>query len=310
MTESDGHFFRPLPKANVPDSRSLLRRALSEAEAVVVGAGAGLSAAAGFTYDNARFDKYFSDFARKYHFKDMYTGGFYPYPTPNEYWAYWSRFVYVNRYRNPPAPLYHTLYELVKDRDYFVVTTNVDHCFQKAGFDKKRLYYTQGDYGLFQCGVPCRNQTYDNEDTIRRMLTAQGYRFDEDGDLYLPDQAKAEMSVPDDLLPRCPRCQKPMRMNLRVDASFVQDEGWNRAASRYEAFLEKHRNSKTLFWELGVGYNTPSIIKYPFWKMTHDRSDAVYACINMGEAFAPDEIRGKAICINENIGEILQNMVD
>lgn len=281
------------------------QQAWNQADAIVIGAGAGLSAAAGFTYSGERFPRYFGDFAAIYHFRDMYAGGFYPYSTLNEYWAYWSRYIYINRYMDPPKPLYRELYNQVKGRDYFAITTNVDHCFQKAGFDKDRLYYTQGDYGLFQCSEPCHRETYDNEETVARMVEAQGYRIAADGRLYLPEGATAAMRVPDELIPHCPKCGRPMSMNLRADDTFVQDEGWYQAARRYQAFLRQHRDTRILFLELGVGYNTPGIIKYPFWQMTAENPKAVYACVNYGEAVCPKEIRQQSICIDGDIGEIL-----
>lgn len=292
------------------DNIQALRKALTQAETVIIGAGAGLSTASGFTYSGERFDKYFGDFASKYHFKDMYSGGFYPYETLNEHWAYWSRYIYINRYTNPPKPLYKELYMLVKDKDYFVITTNVDHCFQKAGFDKKRLYYTQGDYGLFQCSEPCHSETYDNHDTILKMVQAQGWQIAADNDLYSPEQFSAKMAVPDELIPHCPKCGKPMSMNLRADDTFVQDEGWHNALERYELFLKRHKHTATLFLELGVGYNTPAIIKYPFWNMTYNWKNANYACLNMGEAFAPEEIKLKSICINDDINFVIHSMTD
>ena len=217
-----------------------LRTALRDADAVVVGAGAGLSTAAGFTYSGERFERHFSDFAEKYGFRDMYSGGFYPFPTKEEFWAYWSRYILVNRYQDAPGPVYDELLALLADKDYFVITTNVDHCFQKAGFDKKRLFYTQGDYGLFQCSRPCCRETFDNETVIREMAARQ-----------------ENMRVPAELIPRCPHCGSPMTMNLRCDDTFVQDEGWYAAAERYENFLRTRKGQKLLFWELGVGYNTP-----------------------------------------------------
>lgn len=207
---------------------------------------------------------------------------------------------------NPPKPLYQEIYELVKDKDYFVISTNVDHCFQKAGFDKKRLYYTQGDYGLFQCSEPCHEKTYDNEETICKMVKAQGWQIGEDNSLYLPDNVTAKMTVPDDLMPHCPKCGKPMTMNLRADDTFVQDEGWYKAAERYELFLRRHQNTDILFLELGVGYNTPGIIKYPFWNMVHDWEKATYACLNMGDAAVPEEIKDKSICINDDINTVIK----
>ena len=266
-----------------------LKATLRDCDAVVIGAGAGLSTAAGFTYTGERFEKYFSDFAAKYGIQDMYSGGFYPFATPEEYWAYWSRYIYINRYMDAPKPAYDDLLKLVQDKDYFVITTNVDHCFQKAGFDKKRLFYTQGDYGLFQCSEPCCQETFENETVIREMVKRQ-----------------KDMKVPTELLPVCPHCGKPLTMNLRCDDTFVEDEGWHRAAERYENFLRTREGQKILFLELGVGYNTPVIIKYPFWQMTAKNPNAIYACINQGETYAPKEIQRKSICINEDIGNVLK----
>ena len=233
-----------------------LRRALDEADAVVIGAGAGLSTAAGFTHSGARFERYFSDFAAKYGFHDMYSGGFYSFPSQEEFWAYWSRYIFINRYQNAPKSVHEVLLELVRDKDYFVITTNVDHCFQKAGFDKKRLFYTQGDYGLFQCSEPCCQETFDNEKTVRAMVEAQGFTV-ADGVLTPPTDGTPTMTVPSELLPGCPHCGRPMTMNLRCDNKFAEDEGWHAAAERYENFLRTRDGQKLLFLELGVGYNTP-----------------------------------------------------
>ena len=282
-------FIWDLPARDTPDGIERLKDALEKAEAIVVGAGSGLSTSAGFAYSGERFERYFHDFGEKYGFRDMYSGGFYSYPTPEEKWAFWSRYIFINRYEDAPLPVYDNLLRLVRDRDYFVLTTNVDHCFQKAGFDKARLFYTQGDYGLFQCGVPCHQKTYDNEAVVRRMVAEQ-----------------KDMRVPSELVPHCPVCGKPMSMNLRADDTFVEDEGWHAAAERYSAFLDAHRGRRTLFLELGTGMNTPSIIKFPFWQMTHEWPDALYACVNLGEASAPPEIESRSICINEDIGRVLE----
>ena len=271
---------------------SRLKNELETADAVVIGAGAGLSTSAGFVYTGERFQQYFSDFAEKYNFRDMYTGGFYPFATPEEHWAYWSRYIYINRYLDAPRPIYENLLKLVADKDYFVITTNVDHCFQKAGFDKKRLFYTQGDYGLFQCSVPCRQETFDNEIVILEMVKRQ-----------------ENMKIPTELLPVCPHCGKPLTMNLRSDDKFVEDGGWHRAAERYENFLRTRNGQKILFLELGVGYNTPVIIKYPFWQMTAKNPNAIYACINQGQAVCPQEIERQTICIDADIDTILRKIM-
>ena len=268
-----------------------LKAALQDCDAVVIGAGAGLSTAAGFTYTGERFEKYFSDFAAKYGIQDMYSGGFFPFATPEEHWAYWSRYIYINRYMDAPKPVYDAILKLVQDKDYFVITTNVDHCFQKAGFDKKRLFYTQGDYGLFQCSEPCCQETFENEAVIRQMMERQ-----------------ENMKIPTELLPVCPHCGKPMTMNLRSDDKFAEDEGWHQAAERYENFLRTRAGGKILFLELGVGYNTPGIIKYPFWQMTAKNPNAIYACINQGQAACPPEIERRSLCINADIGPVLQSL--
>lgn len=273
------------------DKISELEYRLDSAEAVVIGAGAGLSTAAGFTYSGERFEKNFSDFIKKYGFTDMYTGGFYPFETPEEFWAYWSRYIFINRYMDGANPMYKSLLSLVENKEYFILTTNVDHQFQKAGFDKKRLFYTQGDYGLFQCSEPCCQETYDNEETVRRMFEEQ-----------------KNMRVPTELIPKCPKCGKPMTMNLRADDKFVQDGGWYAASERYENFISNNADGNILFIELGVGYNTPGIIKFPFWKMTAKNPNAFYACLNFGEAHVPDEIKYKSICINADIAEILNKI--
>ena len=268
-----------------------LRRALRAADAVVIGAGAGLSAAAGFTYSGERFQQHFQDFAEKYGIRDMYAGGFYPFPAQEEFWAYWSRYILINRYQDPPKPVYEDLLKLVADKDYFVITTNVDHCFQKAGFDKKRLFYTQGDYGLFQCSGPCCQETFDNEAAVREMAERQ-----------------AHMKIPTELLPVCPRCGRPMTMNLRCDDKFVEDKGWHAAAERYENFLRTRAGQRILFWELGVGYNTPVIIKYPFWRMTARNPKAVYACVNLDGAVTMQGLEKQSILLEADIGTVLHDL--
>lgn len=273
------------------DEIEKLKTVIDNADAIVIGAGAGLSTAAGYEYCGKRFHEHFSDFEAKYNFHDMYTGGFYPYSTLEEYWAYWSRYILINRYSDPPKPVYDKLYEIVKNKNYFVVTTNVDHCFQRVGFDKKRLFYTQGDYGLFQCSTPCHDKTYDNEDVVRRMANEQ-----------------KDMKIPSELVPRCPICKKPMTMNLRADDKFVEDRGWHEAYNRYERFLRENANKRIVFFELGVGMNTPAIIKFPFWRMTSENPNAYYVCINSDIAYAPDAIRNRSLCISDDIAKVLEKL--
>lgn len=270
-----------------------LKKEIEAADAIIIGAGAGMSASAGFTYSGQRFTENFSDFIQKYGFRNMYSAGFYPYEALEEYWAYWSRYIDLNRYQSAPKPVYDVLWKLVQNRNYFVLTTNVDHCFQKTGFDKKRLFYTQGDYGLWQCSRPCHSKTYDNEAIVKKMVAEQ-----------------QNMRIPSTLIPTCPICGKPMAMNLRADNTFVEDAGWHEAAKRYADFIVRHNGKHILYLELGVGGNTPVIIKYPFWKMTYQNPNAIYACINLTEAHVPTEIENRALCLNGDIGEILNEIAE
>ncbi len=273
------------------DKIELLKNKLETADAILIGAGAGLSASAGLTYSGERFEQHFSDFKEKYGITDMYSGGFYPFDTLEEYWAWWSRHIYVNRYGVEVGKPYKDLLKIVKDKDYFVLTTNVDHQFQLAGFDKKRLFYTQGDYGLLQCSMPCHNETYNNESIVRQMIAEQ-----------------RNMKVPTELIPRCPKCGEPMTMNLRCDDTFVQNDGWYKAAERYNLFVNRHKDLNIVFLELGVGANTPAIIKYPFWQMTVQNVNATYSCLNLGMAVCPVEIEQNSICIDDDIGNVLSEL--
>ena len=282
-----------------------LKNALASCDAVLVGAGAGLSTSAGLTYSGERFQKYFFDFAEKYGIRDMYSGGFYPFPDEETRWAWWARHIYFNRYIKAPKPVYPLLLSLVKDKDYFVLTTNVDHQFQLAGFDKSRLFYTQGDYGLFQSTDPGKGQTYENESWVMGAMEAQGFIRNGEGVFTVPEDGKLLMRLPSGLIPSCPEGGGPVTMNLRADDSFVEDAGWHQAALRYEQFLDAHETGKILYLELGVGSNTPVIIKFPFWKMTMANPQALYACINYGEAYCPRQIEEQAVCIDSDIGETL-----
>lgn len=269
-----------------------VKELFKSAELVLIGAGAGLSVSAGFVYAGKRFEENFADFIEKYGFTDMYSGGFYPFETLEEYWGYWSRYIFINRYSGAQKDTYRKLYELVRDRDYFVITTNVDHQFQKAGFQKERLFYTQGDFGLFQCSVPCHETVYDNEEAIKEMVKEQ-----RDG------------RIPSGLVPCCPVCGRPMAMNLRADSTFVEDAGWHRAAERYSQFLKRAGQKRTLLLELGVGMNTPGIIKYKFWELLGENPNAAYVCVNNGEAFAPPELADRSVIIRSDIGEMLNDVM-
>ena len=286
-----------------------LKERIHQADAIIIGAGAGLSTAAGFVYSGERFERTFSDFGRKYGFHDMYSGGFYPYGTQEEFWAYWSRYIWIKRYMNAPKRTYEDLFRLAQDKDYFVLTTNVDHCFQKAGFDKKRLFYTQGDYGLFQCSKPCCKKTWDNKEMVRQMILSQGFVISEDDAITLPKGQTAAMRIPTELLPKCPNCGRPLTMNLRSDDKFVEDEGWQDAVVEYEAWVTAHQHQKLVYLEIGVGYNTPGIIKYPFWQQVYQNKNATYACLNMEEAQVPEEIRDRSIVISGDSSRVIQELV-
>ena len=275
------------------DDVSGLKRALNAADAVLVGAGAGLSAAAGLTYSGERFRRLFPDFIKACGITDMYSGGFHPFATPEERWAWWSRHIWHNRYEPGPLPLYAKLLELVKNKDYFVLTSNVDHQFRLAGFPKERLFYMQGDYGLWQCSVPCHESTYENKDAVLAMLKAQ-----------------KDMRIPSDLVPRCPRCGAPMSMNLRCDDTFVEDEGWFAANERYRDFVRRHQECSLLLLELGVGYNTPGIIKYPFWEMAKKNPRATYAALNLDTPCIPGQLSGRAFWLRRDIGESINALLE
>ena len=282
-----------------------LKEAIETADAIVIGAGAGLSTAAGYTYSGARFDSWFFDFKERFGLTDMYSGGFYPFPDDETRWAFWARNIYVNRYLAPPKPVYDDLLALVRGRNYFVITTNVDHCFQRSGFEKERLFYTQGDYGLFQSADGRIKETYDNEAWVRKAMAAQRFLPDESGTFRVPKDRLISMRIPRELIPMLPN-REPAAMNLRVDDSFVEDAGWHAAAERYAAFLRAAEGKRVLFLELGVGRNTPMIIKYPFWAMTAENTNAVYACLNYDEAVCPEQIKARSLCLDGDSGEVLK----
>ena len=286
-----------------------LKKEIETADAIVIGVGAGLSTAAGFTYSGERFQKYFFDFAERFGIRDMYSGGFYPFPDAETRWAWWARHIYYNRYIDAPKPVYQELFDLVKDKDYFVITTNVDHMFQKAGFDKKRLFYTQGDYGLFQSVNPDITETIDNEEWVRKAMEAQGFVKDEDGVFQVPEDRKITMAIPTELIPKCEADGSDVVMNLRADDSFLEDEGWHQASAAYADFLRRHEDMHVLYLELGVGANTPVIIKFVFHALTAENPRAAYACLNYNEAYAPEEIADRSIVINGDAGEIISNLL-
>ena len=299
------------PGENIPYEEQVrkLKEKIQKAEAIVLGAGSGLSTAAGLTYSGERFQKYFFDFAKKYPIRDVYSGGFFPFESPEEFWAWWSRSIYFNRYIDAPSDVYRNLKKIVEGKDYFVLTTNVDHQFQRAGFEKERLFYTQGDYGLFQSSRPGLAKTYDNQEIVESMLEAQGFVRDNAGIFQLSEDKTLKMSIPTELIPICPDDGLPMTTNLRVDENFVEDAGWKMAAKRYQDFLHSHKGKHVLYWELGVGMNTPVIIKFPFWQYTEENPNAYYACLNLGEAGCSREISERSICLNADIGQVLRDLL-
>ena len=285
-----------------------LKDEIETADAIVIGAGAGLSTAAGITYSGERFDRYFFDFRDHYGIRDMYSGGFFPFPDEETRWAWWARHIYFNRYIEAPKPVYQDLLSLVRDREYFVITTNVDHQSQRAGFDKERLFYTQGDYGLFQSAGGRIKKTYDNETWVMKAMAAQGFIPDENGVFRVPEDRMLALRIPSELIPLCPDDGGPVSMNLRADDTFVEDEGWHAAAERYARYLQENEGKHVLFLELGVGGNTPMIIKYPFWAMTAENPKAIYACLNYNEAVCPEQIRAQSICLDGDSGDLLRRL--
>ena len=269
-----------------------LKEEIENSDYILIGAGAGLSTSAGFLYDGKRFEENFKDYINKYGFTDMYSAGFYNFPTLEEYWAYFSLYVYINRYDIEENETYLNLYNIVKNKNYFVITTNVDGRFVDSKFDKDKIFAVQGDFSLFQCSKPCRQETFYNEKYIREMI-----------------KYKKEMKIPTELIPKCPYCGRNMSMNLRADDTFVQDKNWDNQKSKYEEFLKMSENSKILFLELGVGFNTPSIIKYNFWRMTLNNKNSIYASINLGECYCASDIEERSICIYSDISEVLRELI-
>ena len=306
-----GRLYGEKTKRSYSESIGNTKAAIADADAVVIGAGSGLSTAAGYTYSGERFHTYFRDFIDEYGIRDIYSGGFYPFPDMEIYWAWWSRHIWVNRYMPIPNDVYNKLLNLVKDNDYFVLTTNVDHCFQRSGFDRKRLFYTQGDYGLFQSSNPhgiSAHKTYDNREIVKDMLLAQGFEIGENDELRTPKGKKLSMRIPTELIPYCPDDGELMTTNLRSDDKFVEDDGWHIASGRYSDFIRRHDDLQVVYLEIGVGGNTPVIIKYPFWKYTAQNENATYVCINKGEAVAPHEIMKRSLCLDEDIGRVLDDL--
>lgn len=275
-------------KENFSDRINKLRLLLESAECILIGGGSGLSSAAGLTYSGQRFTENFGDFIKKYDLTDMYSAGFYPFRTQEEKWAYWSRHILLNRWLPPALPLYQRLFELVKDKDYFVITTNVDAQFYKAGFAPERIFAVQGDYGKLQCAKGCHDGLYDNESLVRQMAAEQ-----------------KDCRIPSSLVPECPVCGGDMEVNIRKDAYFVQDKTWYAAEGRYEDFCGKACGKRTVLLELGVGYNTPTIIRFPFERMVYENKGVFLVRMNTQYPDAIPENAAKTLSFAEDINEAI-----
>lgn len=263
------------------------KKAIDDADYIVIGAGAGLSAAAGIEYSGKRFTDNFKDFIDKYSMTDMYSSGFYPFKTSEEKWAYWARHIDINRFQVGKTGLYQKLLKLVENKDYFIITTNVEHQFWINGFEDERIFATQGDYGLFQCSEACHDELYYNEEQIKSML-----------------ENTVDCKIPSELVPKCPRCGAEMETNLRKDNLFVEDANWHDANGRYKNFLDNVGDAKVVFLELGVGYNTPVIIRYPFEQWTYDNENATLIRLNRDFPGAIKENESKTISFDEDMDEI------
>lgn len=278
------------------DYESLIRNAsdlIKTADAVLIGAGAGASTAAGLEYGGKRFRQNFHEFIMKYggqYMTDMYAAGFYPFPSEEARWGYWSKHALLNRFDPPALPLYKELYDIVKDKEYFVLTTNVDHQFHKAGFATDKIFATQGDYGEIQCQRGCHPKVYDAEDIFRKM-----------------DAARKDCLIPSKLVPKCPVCGGKMAMHLRCDNYFVEDEAWHEACDRYADFLEQNEGKRLVLIELGVGFNTPIIIRFPFEKLLYEHTSYSLIRLNKDEAVVPESLGKRALGIG---GDMAQAITD
>ena len=270
------------------------RTLLEGADRVLVGAGAGLSAAAGLRYDGERFHRGFAPFIERYGMTDMYSAGFYPFPSEEDRWAYWARHVWANRYEPPALPLYRCLLEAIHGKEWFVLTTNVDAQFEKAGFDPARIFAVQGDYGFNQCARGCHDSLYPNRELVEDILAAA-----DEGD---PTRA------PSGLVPHCPVCGGPMAAHLRIDGAFVENAAWHDARERCLRFAEGVRDERTVLLELGVGWNTPSIIRLPFDRLATS-CDAPLVRLNRDDARVPDGREGRAAGLQGDIAELLPQIL-
>ncbi|MGN1382812.1 MAG: Sir2 silent information regulator family NAD-dependent deacetylase [Eubacterium sp.] len=286
-----------------------LSEAISQADAVLVGAGSGLSTAAGLDFAGSRLQKSFGDFTAKYGMTDMYTGCFTHFDSREERWAYWSRWAWFNRFEDIPKDTLQRLKELLAGKKYFVLTTNIDHTFIRAGYDKKKLCYTQGDFGLLQCSRPCHHSTYDDKERLRKMIASQGYIEDKNGHFHAPENQPVKMEIPTELIPHCPVCGSEMDFDLFWDERFVRDKGWHIAYDRYQSWLSEHKMGNILFLELGVGFNSPGVIKYPFWQMADANPKSTFATIDLNQACTWDRISDRSIVIQADLDKAITDLL-
>ncbi len=270
----------------------MAREKLDQADAIVIGAGAGLSAAAGLDYSGPEFKKEFADYIDKYKFPDLYSSSFYDFPTEEERWARWARHIDYARFRPDAFPLYRELLELVKDRNYFVITTNVDVQFRKAGFDPEKIFEVQGDYGLMQCAVGCHPKVYSDKETVENIL-----------------HHSHDLTVDSAYVPVCPVCGGNMDVHVRKNQFFVQDENWDKAAERYEKFMAHYADKgSVVLLELGIGFNTPAIIRYPFEQITYRNPKATLIRLNSDYPHGPKETAARTISFTENMEKVISNL--
>ena len=270
---------------------SEVKNLINEADYILIGAGSGLSTAAGLEYFGESFEKNFKEFIEKYNFPDLYSASFYDFNTQEEKWAFFAKMISLNRFNKEPLKLYQELYSLIKVKDYFVITTNVDGQFEKAGFEKERVFETQGDYAYLQCENACHNKLYYNYDLVNEWL-----------------KNTKDCKIPNNLVPKCPVCGGNMEMNLRKDANFVQDENWYKQDKRYGEFLDKSQDKNLLLLEIGVGFNTPGIIRFPFEQMVYNNINTNLVRINKDYAFTNKEIKNKTILFDEDVNTIIEDL--
>ena len=267
------------------------KQAIKQADYIIIGAGSGLSTAAGLLYSGEKFEKNFKEFIEKYHFDNLYSASFYEFKTQEEKWAFFAKMIKLNRYIEKPLKLYQELYEIVKKKKYFVLSTNVDGQFYNSGFDKDKVFEVQGDYSYLQCENACHNKLYNNKELVEKWL-----------------RNTKDCKIPSDLVMKCPVCGGNMDMNLRKDANFVQDEKWYRQSERYEKFVSKSKGKNVLLLEIGVGFNTPRIIRFPFEQMTANSKKTTLIRINKDYPKPMLEIKNKTISFDEGINKIIEDL--